>query len=67
MAVLCLIGIGLAAERFLIAKSCSNVVQKDFMPHGNMWYERQMQADERAQRIREIIRIIAWFALEGTF
>lgn len=43
------------------------MVQKDFMPHGNMWYERQMQADERAQRIREIIRIIAWFALEGTF
>lgn len=50
-----------------MAESCLNVVQKEFTPWGNMWYEREMQADERAQGIRKIIRIVTWFGLEGTF
>jgi len=43
------------------------VVQKLFMAQGNKWYERQMQAGKRAHENRQIIRIIAWFRLEGTF
>lgn len=60
--VLWLAEIGFPAERFLITRSCSNVVQKEFAPsQGNMLNERQMQAFERAQGIRKnIIISMVW-------